>query len=51
MNAPFALTRENVRTVDLRQPDEVARIEGFVAKMGGSLFHRPAWLRAVEPNR
>ena len=48
MNAPFALTRENVRTVDLRQPDEVARIEGFVAKMGGSLFHRPAWLRAVE---
>jgi FemAB-related protein (PEP-CTERM system-associated) len=48
MNAPFALTREYVRAVDLRQPDEVARIEGFVAEMGGSLFHRPAWLCAVE---
>jgi FemAB-related protein (PEP-CTERM system-associated) len=48
MNAPFALTREYVRAVDLRQPDEAARIEGFVAEMGGSLFHRPAWLRAVE---
>ena len=48
MNAPFALNREQVRTVDLRQPDEAARVEGFVAEMGGSLFHRPAWLRAVE---
>ena len=48
MNAPFALTREYVRAVDLRQPDEAARIEGFVAEMGGSLFHRPAWLRGVE---
>jgi FemAB-related protein (PEP-CTERM system-associated) len=48
MNAPFALTREYVRAADLRQPDEVARIEGFVAEMRGSLFHRPAWLRAVE---
>ena len=48
MNAPFALTSEYVRTADLRQPDEAARIEGFVAAMGGSVFHRPAWLRAVE---
>ena len=48
MNAPFALTREYVRAVDLRQPDETARIEGFVAEMTGSLFHRPAWLRAAE---
>ncbi len=48
MNAPFALTREHVRPVDLRQPDEVARIEGFVAERGGSVFHRPAWLLAVE---
>jgi FemAB-related protein (PEP-CTERM system-associated) len=48
VNAPFALTSEYVRTVDLRQPDEAARIEGFVAAMGGSVFHRPAWLRAVE---
>ncbi len=48
MNAPFAVTAERVRAVDLRQPDEAARIEGFVAEAGGSVFHRPAWLRAVE---
>ena len=48
MNAPFALTSEYVRTADLRQPDEAARIEGFVAEHGGGLFHRPAWLRAIE---
>jgi FemAB-related protein (PEP-CTERM system-associated) len=48
MNAPFALSRETVRSVDLRQPDEAARIEGFVAEMAGSVFHRPAWLLAVE---
>jgi FemAB-related protein (PEP-CTERM system-associated) len=48
MNAPFAPARERIRAVDLHQPDEAARIEGFVADMGGSLFHRPAWLLAVE---
>ena len=48
MNAPFAMSRETVRTVDLRQPDEAARIEGFVAEMAGNLFHRPAWLLAAE---
>ena len=48
MNAPFALRRETVRVVDLRQPDEVALVEGFVAEHGGSIFHRPAWLQAIE---
>jgi FemAB-related protein (PEP-CTERM system-associated) len=48
MNAPFAMSAERVRAADLRQPDEAARIEGFVAEVGGSVFHRPAWLRAVE---
>jgi len=48
MNAPFAHTGECVREVDLRQPDEVARIEGFVSELRGTLFHRPAWLGAVE---
>jgi FemAB-related protein (PEP-CTERM system-associated) len=48
VNAPFALAAERVRAVDLRQPDEVARIERFVAEAGGSVFHRPAWLRAIE---
>jgi FemAB-related protein (PEP-CTERM system-associated) len=48
VNAPFALTREHLRPVDLHQPREAARIERFVAELGGSAFHRPAWLRAVE---
>jgi len=48
VNAPFALAREQVRTVDLHQPDEAARIEGFVADIAGTLFHRPAWLLAAE---
>jgi hypothetical protein len=48
VNAPFASLAERVRVADLRQPDEVARIECFVAAMGGSVFHRPAWLRAIE---
>jgi FemAB-related protein (PEP-CTERM system-associated) len=47
VNAPFAFA-EQVRAADLRQPDEAGRIEGFVAALGGSVFHRPAWLRAVE---
>jgi FemAB-related protein (PEP-CTERM system-associated) len=37
-----------VGVADLRQPDEVARIEGFAAALGGSVFHRPAWLCAIE---
>jgi FemAB-related protein (PEP-CTERM system-associated) len=48
MNAPFVQARETLRAVDLRQPDEAARIEGFVAEMAGNLFHRPAWLLAAE---
>lgn len=48
MNAPFPLTRETVSAVDLRQPDESARLERFVAECRGSVFHRPAWLAAVE---
>ncbi|HTM96796.1 MAG TPA: FemAB family XrtA/PEP-CTERM system-associated protein [Croceibacterium sp.] len=48
MNAPFALAGEYVREADLRQPDEAARIEGFVAEMHGTLFQRPAWLCAVQ---
>ena len=45
---PFALNLEAVREADLSQPDEVRRIEGFVTAQGGAVFHRPAWLRAVE---
>lgn len=49
MNAPFARDRfATLRAADLSDADEVARIEGFVAERGGSVFHRPAWLKAVE---
>ncbi len=48
MNAPFPIVRECVRVVDLRQPDEAARIEAFVTEHDGSVFHRPAWLLAIE---
>lgn len=53
MNAPFApdaaVARAlAVRTADLRDPAEASRIEAFVAQQRGSVFHRPAWLLAVE---
>lgn len=48
MNAPFAPARHAARLADLSQPDEVARIEGFVRECRGSVFHRPQWLAAIE---
>jgi FemAB-related protein (PEP-CTERM system-associated) len=48
MNAPFAPARCQVQRANLREPDEVARIEGFVAELGGTVFHRPGWLHAIE---
>lgn len=48
MNAPFAPAALTVSLADLRDPGEVSRIEGYVAERGGTIFHRPAWLRAVE---
>ena len=48
MNAPFATSAVTVREACLSQPDECARIEGFVAQSGGTVFHRPDWLLAVE---
>ncbi len=48
MNAPFTHTGSRVRIAELEQPDEVARIEGFVARHPNATpFHRPAWLQAV----
>lgn len=47
MNAPFPLSTESVSLVDLRDPGELARLEGFVAEMRGTPFHRPAWLQAI----
>ncbi len=49
MNAPFRLPRTRLRLADLRDPGERMRIEAFVAAHpGGTPFHRPAWLEAVE---
>lgn len=48
MNAPFASTSERVTLTQLRDPGERARIEAFVAARGASVFHRPAWLAAIE---
>lgn len=49
MNAPFAHGSEVVRVADLHDPAQVARIEDYVASHpDGTVFHCPAWLRAVE---
>lgn len=48
MNAQFPLSAETIAIADLHDPGEFARVEGFVAEIGGTPFHRPAWLRAVE---
>jgi FemAB-related protein (PEP-CTERM system-associated) len=34
--------------VDLLNARQTSRIDGFVSEMGASVFHRTAWLRAVE---
>ncbi|WP_285709656.1 FemAB family XrtA/PEP-CTERM system-associated protein [Erythrobacter oryzae] len=47
MNAPVRAAT-SVHALDFRDPGEVRRIEAFVAENGGTLFHRPAWLKAVE---
>ena len=47
MNAPMSHSA-TVRLADLRESGEAARIEAFVADLGGSVFHRPLWLKAIE---
>ncbi|MGB3738728.1 MAG: FemAB family XrtA/PEP-CTERM system-associated protein [Pontixanthobacter sp.] len=48
MNAPFYKRTASITEANLSDRDEVAALEAFVEGEGGSLFHRPAWLRAVE---
>ena len=48
MNAPTRLAVPSVSLAHLTDPDEAARIERFVTQQGGSVFHRPLWLRAIE---
>lgn len=47
MNAPVSLSL-NAQAVDLADAALCGRLDGFVAEMGASVFHRPNWLRAVE---
>lgn len=47
MTAPMAHST-NIRLADLRDKDEIARIEAFVSEAGGTVFHRPLWLQAIE---
>lgn len=48
MNAPQRLA-VSVRAADLRDPSEVARVDGFVCGQAAATpFHRPAWTAAVE---
>lgn len=47
MNAPFSLPA-SVRLLDLADPGELARIEGFVARHPDATpFHRPCWFVSV----
>ncbi len=47
MNAPVNMVRR-VSLADLSDDRLCERIEGFVRENGGSVFHLPAWLKAVE---
>ncbi|MEZ5682314.1 MAG: FemAB family PEP-CTERM system-associated protein [Erythrobacter sp.] len=47
MTAPMAHST-TIRIADLRDTAEVARIEAFIAAAGGTVFHRPLWLQAIE---
>jgi FemAB-related protein (PEP-CTERM system-associated) len=47
MNAPVK-AGETIRLVDFRDADDLRRIDSFVAETSASLFHRPAWLSAVQ---
>ena len=47
MNAPFRPASLRVRAAELRDPEELRRIEAYVAQHPqGTAFHRPAWLLA-----
>jgi FemAB-related protein (PEP-CTERM system-associated) len=49
MNAPMLRSKIKVRHADLRDANEVARLDAWVmAHEGGLPFHRPNWLKAIE---
>jgi FemAB-related protein (PEP-CTERM system-associated) len=49
MNMPFKPKPLSIRIVDHPEPNELARIEAFVAASPeGTAFHRPAWVLSVS---
>lgn len=49
MNAPMLRSRVSVRHADLKDANEVARLDAWVmGHEGGLPFHRPKWLKAIE---
>ena len=49
MNAPMLRPKIHVRAADLRDANECARLDAWVmTHEAGLLFHRPAWLKAIE---
>lgn len=49
MNAPFAPLADDIRLADLNDSHDVMRIDAFLdAHDDTTVFHRPAWLAAVE---
>jgi len=47
MNAPIDMSRA-VKVADLSDAETCARIDAYVKETRASLFHQPAWLKAVE---
>ncbi len=47
MNAPVNMN-QRVSLVSLDDTAMCGRVEGFVREQSGSVFHRPAWLKAVD---
>ena len=47
MNAPVKIA-PTARTIDLADARDCERVEGYVREHGGSLFHRPSWLKAAQ---
>jgi FemAB-related protein (PEP-CTERM system-associated) len=49
MNAPMLRSKIDVRLADLRDANEVARLDAWVmGHENGLPFHRPKWLKAIE---
>src|SRR5690606_8827165 len=48
VNAPFAYQAAIIRAARLGEPGEAERIAAWTSRNGGTVFHLPHWLAAVE---